>query len=184
VAAARASSLRLLLAASAVAVAAGLWVALGSSGPAHPLRSGAVAPGFNAAELEGRSFSLAEQHGRVVFVNFWATWCAPCRDEAPALERLYREFSERGFEILAISIDETASRDTVRSFREEFDLTFPILIDPARSIYGAYQATGVPETFLIDPQGRIVERFVGPRGWDEPRYARAIERLLEAEARP
>jgi peroxiredoxin len=120
----------------------------------------------------------------VVFVNFWATWCAPCRDEAPALERLYREFSERGFEILAISIDETASRDTVRSFREEFDLTFPILIDPARSIYGAYQATGVPETFLIDPQGRIVERFVGPRGWDEPRYARAIERLLEAEARP
>jgi peroxiredoxin len=113
-----------------------------------------------------------------VFVNFWATWCPPCRDEAPALERLYRSLHGEGFELLGVSIDDPSARAAVDGFRTEFDLSFPLLLDPDRSAYRAFQATGVPETFLVDRAGRVVERFVGPRDWDEPRYRNAIRALL------
>jgi peroxiredoxin len=139
------------------------------------------APAFELPDLEGRMVSLAEQRGRVVFINLWATWCAPCRTEAPALERLYRELGGQGFEVLAISIDDADQREAVESFRDEFQLTFPILLDPGRVAYAAYQATGVPETFVVDAEGRIAEWFIGPRSYDEPRFARAVERLLESK---
>jgi len=138
------------------------------------------APGFELPDLEGRMVSLAGQRGRVVFINLWATWCAPCRTEAPALERLYRELGGQGFEVLAISIDDADQREAVESFRDEFQLTFPILLDPGRVAYAAYQATGVPETFVVDGEGRLAEWFIGPRSYDEPRFARAVERLLES----
>ncbi len=126
------------------------------------------------------SYGLDAYSGKVVFVNFWATWCTPCRDESPSLDRLYRAFHDRGFEILAVSIDNPDAVGSVSSFRKEFGLSFPIMLDPGRTAYAAYQATGVPETFLIDRRGRIVERVVGPRDWDQPRYASLVERLLTA----
>jgi peroxiredoxin len=169
--------LLVFLAAGGFAVVVGLWVAL-SSGSDHPLHPGMPAPEFELPDLQGGSVSLAEQRGNVVFINFWGTWCAPCREEAPALERLYREMGERGFQVLAISIDGAEGRSLVEAFRDEFDLSFPILLDPERRAYSAYQATGVPETFLVAADGTLSERFVGPRAWDEPRYARAVERLL------
>ncbi len=143
-----------------------------------PLRIGSPAPDFRLPDLAGKEVALSELRGRVVFVNFWATWCPPCREEAPGLERLHGELRDEGLAILAVSIDDVAATDEVRAFRDEFGLSFPILLDPGRRAYDAYQATGVPETFLIDGNGRLSERFIGPRIWEEPRFAKAIRRLL------
>jgi peroxiredoxin len=174
-----ASTPYLLLIVGALAVAGGLYVAWqGGSGP--PIRHGAPAPGFSLPRLAGGEESLAAYRGRVLFVNFWATWCAPCREESPALQRLYDALKPEGFEVLAISIDGADDVAKVRGFRDELGLGFPILLDPQRRAYQAYGVYGVPETFLIDRDGRIVERFVGPRNWDEPRYARAVRRLTAA----
>jgi thiol-disulfide isomerase/thioredoxin len=122
--------------------------------------------------------SLGELRGKIVFVNFWATWCPPCRDEAPSLERLHRRLAARGLEVLAVSIDDRAAVAAVAEFRRELGLTLPILLDPERTAYLRYQATGVPETFVVGRDGRLVERIVGPRDWDQPRYAALLDRLL------
>lgn len=151
---------------------------------ATPLQLGGPAPDFELETLEGPPLRLSELRGQVVFVNFWATWCPPCREEAPALQRIYRELRYEGLEILAISIDAPNDRDAVASFRDEYGLAFPILLDPDQSVHAAYGVTGVPETYLITPEGRVAERFIGPRNWDQPRYASAVRRLLRrTEAR-
>ncbi|MEE9281863.1 MAG: TlpA disulfide reductase family protein [Myxococcota bacterium] len=168
----------LLVVAVLVAGAAGALVGIrGSATP--PLRQGAIAPDFSLPALDGRERSLSELRGRVVFVNFWATWCAPCEEEAPALDRLYRRLRDEDFEILAVSIDAPGQRSRVNEFGQEYSLSFPILLDPEQRAYAAYKASGVPETFLVGPDGRLVERFIGPRDWDQPRYASAVRRLLD-----
>lgn len=178
----RSGILPLLLAVAVFAAAAGAFAVLRA--PASPgLRSGSSAPGFSLPLPGGAEISLAELGGRVVFVNFWATWCAPCREEAPSLERLYQTLHAEGFEVLGISIDAEQDEGAVEAFRREFGLTFPIPRDPHKRVYGAYQVSGVPETFLVDRSGRVLERFVGPQNWDDPRYARAIRRTLAAGTR-
>ncbi len=168
----------LLLAALLVASAAGVLVGLrGTSAP--PLRVGTPAPDFSLRSLAGPELSLAELRGRVVFVNFWATWCAPCKEEAPSLDRLYRSFPRESFEILAVSIDARGLDQEVSAFGEEYALSFPILLDPEQRTYAAYQASGVPETVVVGVDGRLIERFIGPRDWDQPRYARAVRRLID-----
>lgn len=160
--------------------AAGVGALVAVRAPDDAPRIGAPAPPAEVRDLEGRPVRLADLRGKVVFLNFWATWCAPCRDEAPSLERLYASLRERGFELLGVSVDAAGEADAIRAFQREFALSFPILVDPDKEAYRAYGATGVPETFLIDADGRLVERFIGPRNWDEPRYARALRRLLDA----
>jgi peroxiredoxin len=174
----RRGTLVLLLAVALVAGGSGAWVAL-SRGSRDPLRSGAHAPGFELPSLGGDLESLARYRGRVLFVNFWATWCAPCREEAPALQKLYEQLRPEGFSVLAVSIDDPAARPKVEAFAEQLGLKFPILLDPDQRVYRAYQVFGVPETFLIDKEGRVVERFIGPKNWDDGRYERAIRQLLQ-----
>lgn len=176
----RSGVLPLLVVCALFAAGVGALVALRA--PSLAPRIDAPAPGFSLPDLDGNPVSLADLRGRVVFLNFWATWCAPCRDEAPSLDRLYAALRDRGFEVVGVSIDAARDRAAIAEFQAEFELAFPILVDPQKSAYGAYGATGVPETFLIDADGRLVERFIGPRNWDEPRYARALRRLLDAAA--
>ena len=177
----RGGALPLIFVAGFAALIAGFFVAL--QGPsALPLRIGSNAPELQLPRLSGEKLSVAELRGRVVFVNFWGTWCAPCRSEAPSLERMYRKLRPEGFEILAVSIDAPGARDEVLAFRDEFELSFPILLDPGKEAYRAYQATGVPETFMLDRDGQLVERLIGPRDWDQPRYQQAVRRLLTASA--
>ena len=153
--------------------------------PSRPsLRPGSAAPPFSLSIADGGSVSLETFRGRVVFVNFWATWCAPCREEAPSLERLYQAARAEGFEVLGISVDSEQDEAAVERFVRELGLTFPIPRDPHKRVYGAYQVSGVPETFLVDRQGRVLERFVGPQNWDDPRYLRAIRHALASGERP
>jgi peroxiredoxin len=171
------SGLGWLLAVAIVALAAAL-ILLGEGGPA-PLRRGDVAPGFELPLIgQPGSRALADHAGQVVLVNFWATWCKPCEEEIPAMERLYEQLSPRGFELLAISVDDEEA--PVQGFIDRMGLTFPVLHDADQSVSRTYQTMGYPESLLLDRNGVIVERYVGPKPWDEPDYVQRVERLLDA----
>lgn len=142
-----------------------------------PLGRGDAAPDFDLPSLSDESIRLEGLQGRVALVNFWATWCKPCEDEMPAMQRLYEALSGPDFEMVAISVDE--SEDEVRAFRERLGVGFPIALDPDQATARLYQTTGFPESLLIDRDGRIVERYVGPREWDHPDYEARVRRLME-----
>jgi peroxiredoxin len=146
-----------------------------------PLERGGPAPDFELPDLDGaRRLRLADLRGRVVLLNFWATWCKPCEDEMPAMERLYRALQGPEFELVAISVD--TDREAVARFRERLGLSFPILLDPRAEVSRAYQTTGYPESFLIDRAGSLAsQRFVGPRAWDDPDYVAVVKRVLDEQ---
>jgi peroxiredoxin len=178
----RSGALPLFVAVAIFAAGVGAFAVIRDpSGPS--LRRGSAAPEFSLPVSGGANITLSSLRSRVLFVNFWATWCAPCRKEAPSLERLYQTLRGEGFEVLAISIDTEQDEAAVEAFTREFGLTFPIPRDPQKRVYGEYQVSGVPETFLVDRNGQVLERFVGPQNWDDPRYARAIRRTLAAGER-
>ena len=141
-------------------------------------RVGPTAPNFQLWDLNGNPISLAEYRGRVVLVNFWATWCGPCRVEMPAMERLYREFNRKDFEILAVSTDPQGVAVT-RPFKESLGLSFPILHDSDFRVGVAYGARTLPITFLVDRQGMIRHRIFGARDWESPEARQLIQTLLK-----
>jgi peroxiredoxin len=153
-----------------------LWVVFGAERPAGPVGEGHPAPDFTLPALDGPERSLAALRGRVVLLNFWATWCKPCEDEMPAMQRLHARLAGPDFELLAVSVD--TGDDEVRAFRDRLALTFPILRDPDQTAAGAYQTFRFPESWLIDRDGTLVARYVGPREWDEPVYVERIRKLI------
>ncbi|MEE3326663.1 MAG: TlpA disulfide reductase family protein [Myxococcota bacterium] len=155
------------------------WLLVLMSEPVKPyLARGDTAPFFRLPSLgEDTPVDSSRFSGAVTLVNFWATWCKPCEEEMPAMQALYEALSPDGFSLLAISVDK--SRDDVEAFQERLGLGFPILLDPNQEISALYQTTGFPESFLVGPDGRIVERYVGPREWDHPDYVARVNRLLE-----
>jgi peroxiredoxin len=164
----------------AVVLAAAAFAVFSGGRSSVPVGRGTAAPDFRLPRLDGEGeVALAELRGRVVLVNFWATWCKPCEDEMPAMERLYRRLQGSGFEVLAISVDEDA--DQVRRFRERLGLSFPILWDPEREVSGTYQTFRYPESLLVGPDGVVVERYVGEKEWDAEAYVDRIRRLLPSE---
>jgi peroxiredoxin len=126
---------------------------------------------------EGPPLALADVAGKVVLMNFWATWCKPCEDEMPAMQRLYRALGDSDFELLAVSVDDDPQ--LVSDFAERLQLDFPILLDPGAEVAHSYQTYRYPETLLIGPDGVVVERFIGPRDWDAAPYVARIRRMLE-----
>lgn len=145
---------------------------------------GARAPDFRAIDLAtGDSVSFREHYeGAVTMVNIWATWCIPCRVEMPAMERVYQDLAPRGFKIAAVSIDE-GSPDDVRAFGQELGLSFDLLQDRSTAVQQIFHTTGVPETFLINKDGIIVKRIIGPHDWSSPVNRALVERLLDETGR-
>jgi peroxiredoxin len=158
--------------------AAALFALLSGPEATVPVGRGTLAPDFELPRLsDGTDVSLADLRGQVVLVNFWATWCKPCEDEMPAMERLYRDLRDEGFELLAISVD--SDREEVSQFQERLGLSFPILLDSEHRVSRAYQTFRFPESLLIDRNGLVVERFVGGKEWDDSAYVERVRRLLQ-----
>jgi len=158
-----------------VAAAAFALVSLPDTPP--PLGRGSEAPEFALPTLaDGSEISLASLRGRVVLLNFWATWCKPCEDEMPAMGRLYQALRGDGFELLAVSVDDGV--EEVAGFQERLSLPFPVLLDPEKRVARDYQTFRFPETFLIGRDGVVVERYIGPKDWDAPAYVERLRRLL------
>lgn len=140
---------------------------------------GTTAPNFQLWDLDGKPISLSQYQGRVVLINFWATWCGPCRVEMPAMEQLYRQFNGKGFEILAVSTDQQGVAVT-RPFKESLGLSFPILHDSDYRVGITYGARTLPITFLVDRQGLIRHRIFGARDWGSQEARQLIQTLLKA----
>ncbi len=158
-------------------------VALLLGGCVAPIEVGSDAPDFTATDVATgtpRAFR-ASYAGEVTLVNIWATWCEPCKEEIPALQKLYEAMGPRGLRIAAVSIDKDGA-DVVREFMAGFGVTFDVLHDPEGSIQQIYHTTGVPESFLVGRDGRIVRIVYGDHPWASDANRRIIEQLLAAPA--
>lgn len=173
----------------AVALGAGVvtllaWVSRDS---VRPVEVGGAAPDFLAFEMSGETVSMEDYRGKVVLLNLWATWCTPCKEEMPSIQRLYDEVDDDDFLVLAVSIDRAPADDDrtnplggkLTAFADSLGLTFPILHDPTAEISTTYRTTGVPESFVLDRTGMIMKKITGPMAWDAPQNVEFIRRLLE-----
>ncbi len=144
---------------------------------AGQLRSGA-APDFTFTSFDGEPFKLSDLRGKVVVLNIWASWCIPCKDEAPILENAWRTYKDRGVVILGADYIDTDQ--AARDFIKQFNITYPNGPDLGSNIYRLYRARGVPERFFIDQQGNVARTIIGPMG--EVTLRNAIEELLDKAA--
>jgi thiol-disulfide isomerase/thioredoxin len=136
-------------------------------------------PAFRLPDRAGKARSKAEYHGRVVLLNFWGSWCPPCREEFPSLERLQAAIGDDGFSVLAVTVaDDPAG---VERFLEGRAVPFDILIDAGRSTASAYRAAGVPVTYLLDRKGRLLAGKTGPKAWDDPAMVRLIRAVMASK---
>ena len=120
------------------------------------------APKYSANTMDGKISSLEDFRGNPVLINVWATWCIPCREEMPALEALYNEFSDKGLQIIGVSVDSHGSESRIKSFIDRMGITYTIWHDPNDKFTRAFRTIGVPESFLINAQGQIVQTWKGP----------------------
>jgi len=137
---------------------------------------GSEAPDFELKDFTGRTWRLSDLRGRVVFVNFWATWCTTCKAEMPYKEKLYEKMQGRPFQMLGILFRDDP--DNLVQYFKEHKVSLPTLISPDNEVARLYGITGVPETFIVDKNGIIREKIVGPREWDSPESIAMIEKWL------
>ncbi len=140
----------------------------------------AEAPAFVLRALDGQNHSLAQHRGKVVLLNFWATWCPPCVREMPGMQRLYDQYHARGFDIVAVSLDQ-GNPDAVRDFVQKLNLTYPIVLDPEHKVKQDYRVRALPATYLIDRAGRVIAWGMGAREWDGEAAGNLIAHLLEGK---
>ena len=139
---------------------------------------GYLAPDFSLRNLKGNYESLDSFRGQVVVLNFWATWCAPCRVEMPSFEKLYRRYRSEGVAVLAVTLDKNAG-PKIKSFVDEYELSFPILLDEQGEVERLYPSMTIPFTYVIDSEGRVVARVDGAKNWESNETFEAIEYLLK-----
>ena len=157
-----------------------LLIACGTAERASVPTVGKPAPAYSAVTIDGDSVSLAAHRGKVVLLNIWATWCHPCREELPVLQRLYERNAARGLEIVGVSVDSRGEERKVRDFARSFGLTYPVWHDPHERVSAIFLAPGVPATYLIDREGVLRWRHVGPVRENDPALRQALEQALEA----
>jgi peroxiredoxin len=137
---------------------------------------GQMADDFTLETTEGKQVSLSDYRGKIVFLNFWATWCPPCRREMPAMEKLYQKFKDQDFVMLAVDLQEKLEK--VIKFMRDNKLNFPVLIDSEGKAGSKYGIRSIPTTFLVDKHGKIIGRAIGGREWSNEEMFKLIEALL------
>lgn len=142
----------------------------------QPLKEGTEIVDFELQDLTGTTRRLSDFRGKVVFLNFWATWCGPCRFEMPSMEKLYQRLKAKGLEIVAVNLQE--DRKTVQRFVDELGLSFHILLDTAGRIGATYGARSIPTTYIVDREGFVIAGTIGTREWNTEEYIRFFEKLL------
>jgi peroxiredoxin len=149
----------------------------------YPVGVGSKAPDFRATDVHSGSMrTMADYRGQVVLLNVWATWCEPCKIEMPSMEELYRAYGPRGLHIVAVSIDDAASEDSIRAYARHLGLSFEILHDPTHAIEKAYQTTGYPESFVIDRNGTIRKKWISAANWNAAPSRALFDELLGTSA--
>ena len=138
----------------------------------HPAMVGRDAPDFSIRD-GSRTVTLSHLRGKPVLLNFWASWCAPCLEEIPAMQELHRELP--GLQILAVATD--TDQAAYASYMQAHPLSFDNVLDPGQQACRAYPTTGVPETYVIDSQGKIVRKFIGPQDWTSPAIVNYLKSL-------
>ena len=146
-----------------------------SQRPASPME-GKQAPGFALKDLNGATVDLDDHIGKILFINFWATWCTPCVIEMPGMEAFYRKFKSKNLVMLAVSIDKKKER--IREFVEGKDFTFELFIDPHTTVARQFGVTSIPATFVVNPEGEIVSQAMGSREWMDPAIIDYFEKLF------
>lgn len=139
--------------------------------------AGVAARDFELSTLGGNSAKLSDYKGKVVFFNIWATWCPPCLEEMPSMEALYQRLKSRQFEMLAVSIDRKG-KEVVGPFVARYGLTFPVLLDPDGKTYQLYGLTGVPETFIVNKNGVVIHKIIGPQNWMRKEWLDYFDRII------
>jgi len=135
------------------------------------------APDFTLEDMDGNSHSLSDYRGQAVIVNFWATWCPPCREEMPSMQRGWEQVRDEDIALLAVNVGETA--DQIFVFTADYPVEFPLLLDRDGSVTDDWPVKGLPTTFVVDPEGRIVYRAVGGRAWDDPALLDQVRSLVD-----
>jgi peroxiredoxin len=161
-----------------VVVAAVVFIVLGQKEKFEPVVAGTVAPEFELPGLDGKQHKLSEYKGKVVFLNFWATWCKPCAEEIPSMQMLHENLKSFPFEIVAVSVDKDGP-EVIEPFLKKYGVTFPVLHDRKGRVKELYKTTGVPETFILDQNGVIAEKVWGPRDWADPASTKLIMELIQ-----
>lgn len=162
-----------------------------SSQPAIPAKSqpaaklpqmakvGYIAPDFQLKNLKGEWVDLNAFRGKIILINFWATWCGPCRAEMPSMEEMYNGFNRKDFEILAVSTDEDGLRSVV-PFLQEYRFSFPVLIDDTLRINDLYGVSSIPTSVIVDRNGMITNRFFGAIDWTDPKQKKLLTQLIQS----
>ncbi len=147
------------------------------TGPALAAAVNETAPDFTLKTKSGKNLRLNDFRGKVVMINFWATWCAPCRQELPHMEKLHQDFKDKGFVLLGVNIDNDSA--AAKKMAEEFKLTFPVLYDEKQQTSKLYKLKAMPSTFVIDRNGKIKNVFLGYKPGLEKKHEKAVEKLLK-----
>ena len=155
-----------------------VWV---QSSKYEPLVVGMNAPDFGLPDLQGQSQHLSDYRGKVIFLNFWATWCKPCKEEMPSMQVLWDSLKKEDFVMLAVSMDRVTTTKEIPPFVENLKLTFPILTDSWGQTDKKYKLMGVPETYIIDQSGVLREKVIGPRDWTRAESIETIVQLLQKQ---
>jgi peroxiredoxin len=142
-----------------------------------PLPKPFTAPDFSLKDENGKVHRLADYRGKVVVLNFWATWCPPCREEMPAMERAHQKVKGEKIAIIAVNVGE--DEDTVFGFTGQYPLTFPLPLDTDGSVIRKYPVIGLPTTFIIDPRGQATHQTVGGRHWDDDKLLDQLRGMLK-----
>lgn len=138
---------------------------------------GQEAPDLVFKSYEGKNYKLSDLRGKVVILNFWASWCPPCREEIPSMDAVYKELKNKGLVIVAVSINQGGKKD-IDQFKRELPFSFPVALDPEAKAAKTYRVTSIPTTFIIDRQGKIADKGVGAVDWSSLKAKELLAKLL------